>query len=563
VVNGSTTPDVANSASRTSKEFDALATERDQMSELLRSAIAIGSDLDLDAVLHRIVNAAARITGAQYAALGIWSADGTLESFLHVGMDPQLVRKLGHLPHGKGILGELRTRSEPLRLADLTQHPSAVGFPAHHPTMRAFVGMPIVIGGEVFGSIYIADDRDGRLFNETDEITMRVLASAAAMAIENARLYERVRLAARWASASREITTTLLSSQEAEPLRLIAERLSDLAEAEQAIVLVPVEPDNFNDAPDTLVVVAAAGLDSEIIVGQPVPVCESTTGEVFLSGKPLITEGLRHAIPGFTDHGERPAIVVPLVSEHQALGVILLARNASKPSFDSGYLDLASDFAGQAAIALTLSTAREYGRELSVLADRERIARDLHDRVIQRVFAVAIDLQSTVARVHTPAVSDRIDGAIDQLQQVINDIRLSIFDLKQPTDGQAALTQRIQEAVSRHTDNTDIMVTLQTSGPLNVVSPKLADDAEAVVIEALSNVVRHSGADTITVAIAVDDELHIDICDNGSGIGDDNYRSSGLDNMIQRAKLAGGHCEITTPSSGGTRVNWDAPLLPP
>jgi signal transduction histidine kinase len=253
---------------------------------------------------------------------------------------------------------------------------------------------------------------------------------------------------------------------------------------------------------------------------------------------------------------------MPLVSEQQTMGVIVLARSESQQPFDASYLELARDFAGHAAIALTLSTAREYARELSVLADRERIARDLHDRVIQRVFAVAIDLQSTVARVRTPEVADRIDAAIDQLQQVINDIRLSIFDLKQSTDGQNALAHRIQEAVSRHTENTDIMVTLQTSGPLNVVSPQLADDVEAVVIEALSNAVRHSGADTITVVLGVDDELHLEICDNGNGIDSLNNRNSGSDNMIQRAKQAGGHCEITSPSGGGTRVSWMAPLLP-
>jgi signal transduction histidine kinase len=359
-----------------------------------------------------------------------------------------------------------------------------------------------------------------------------------------------------------EITTALLYGKTKEPLRLIAERASELTDAEEAIVLVPITPDSPTFGVQTLVVAAAVGQYADDVLGQHLPVDGSTSGAVFTSGQPVITSTFRHPIQSFTDRGDRSAIAMPLVSEQQTLGVIILARNALQPPFDTSYLDLARDFAGHAAVALTLSTAREYARQLSVLADRERIARDLNDRVIQRMFTVAIDLQSTVSRVRTPDVANRVVGAIDQLQQVSNDIRLSIFDVKQSSDGQHAFAHRVQEVVSRHTDNTDITATLQTSGSLKIVSPQLADDVEAVLIEALSNAVRHSGADAITVVLTVDNGLTIDVCDNGSGINPDHPRNSGLDNIIHRAKQAGGHCEITSPSTGGTRVSWVAPLLP-
>jgi signal transduction histidine kinase len=548
--------------SRMHEQLEELVADREQMGQLLQVAIEIGSDLELDAILHRIVAAALSMTGARYGAIGVWALDGTLAWFVHSGMDADTVRRVGHLPVGKGPLDALRDRTEPLRLTDLIDHSSVVGFPEHHPPMRAFLGMPVTIRGAVFGSLYVTDDRPGHIFSEADEITVRALASAASVAIDNARLFDRVRTTARWARASQEISTALLSEADPQlrPLQLIVESAAELTEAEQAIVLAPTDPDQPSGDVERLVVSAAVGLHANGMLGQEVPVDGSTFGEVFRSGEPLITETFRRPIQAFTDVGERPAIVMPLRSEKQALGVIVVARNTAAPPFGAEYLDLVRDFADRAAIALTLATARRQAQELTVLADRERIARDLHDQVIQRIFAVGMDLQFVIPRLRSPQLVARMTQSVDELQAVIDDIRRSIFNLQQPLARPRGFAQRIQDAVARLTDDRDEVTTLGMAGPMTAVSDELAEHAEAVVVEALSNAVWHSGAATIAVEVSVTDELLIEITDDGRGIPPNNLRRSGLANIARRAEYRGGHCTITSPPTGGTHVRWSAPL---
>jgi signal transduction histidine kinase len=195
-----------------------------------------------------------------------------------------------------------------------------------------------------------------------------------------------------------------------------------------------------------------------------------------------------------------------------------------------------------------------------VLADRERIAHDLHDQVIQRVFAVGMDLQGVIACLRSPQLTARVTQSVDELQAVIDDIRHTIFNLQQPLARRRSFAQRIQDAVARLTDDGDEVITLRTVGPINTVSDELAGHAEAIVVEALSNAVRHSGAATIAVEVSVTDELLIEITDDGRGILSDNRRHSGLANIAQRAEYRGGHCTITSPPTGGTQVRWSAPL---
>jgi signal transduction histidine kinase len=545
---------------RMHEQLEELVADRDQMSQLLQVAIEIGTGLDLHTTLHRIVNAALGMTGARYGAIGVWAPDGTLSSFVHEGIDPATIRRIGHLPVGKGVLGVLRS-SEPLRLPDLTEHQEAVGFPAHHPPMRAFLGMPISIRGAVYGALYVADDRGDFAFSSKDEVTARALASAASVAIDNARLFEQARTSAQWTAASRTITAALLSGDTNErPLQLIAQRAMELTDAEQGIVLVPVEPDDPDGAVDTLLVSAAVGIHADEVLGQLIPVDSSTSGGVFRSGCSLITETFRRPIQAFTDVGERPAILMPLRSEGDTLGVIAVARNATQPPFDTAYLDLVSDFADHAAVALTLATARDRTQELMLLADRDRIARDMHDQVIQRIFAVGLALQGIAARARSQEISERLTNCIDDLQSVIDDMRRTIFNLQHSADSASAFSQRLQEAIGRLTESQDIATAVRISGPVNVVTGELADDAEAVVVEALSNAVRHSGAAAITIDVAVDDDLTIDVNDDGRGVPADNQRHSGLSNMARRAERHGGVCSIASSASGGTRVMWTVPL---
>jgi signal transduction histidine kinase len=548
--------------SRMHEQLDELVAERQQMGQLLQVAIEIGSDLELDAILHRIVAAAIGMTGARYGAIGVWGSDGFLASFVHSGMDPETVRLVGHLPVGKGVLGALRDRTEPLRLTQLSDHPTAVGFPEHHPPMGAFLGMPVIIRGAVFGSLYVTDDRPGRGFTDADEITVQALASAASVAIDNARLFDRARAGARWTDASREISTALLSESQPDlpPLQLIAARAAELTDAEQAIVLVPADPDQPSDDVDRLVVSVAVGLYANEVLGQEVPVRGSTTGEVFQSGRPLLTETFRRPIPAFTDVGERPAILMPLRSDQQTLGVIVVARNTDARPFDDEHLHLVRDFADHAAIALTLATERRNTRDLNVLVDRERIARDLHDQVISRVFAVGMDLQGVVARLRSPQLAARLTQSVDELQAVIDDIRCTVFDLQHTPARRRSLAERVQDAIACLTDDDNQGTTLRMAGTMTAVSDELAGHAEAVVAEALSNAVRHSRAATIAVDVTVTDELLIEITDDGRGVPADHDHRGGLDEISRRVKDWGGDCVITSPPGGGTCVRWSAPL---
>ncbi|MEB4211377.1 SpoIIE family protein phosphatase [Mycobacterium sp. 94-17] len=336
--------------SRMHDQLDELVAARDQMEQLVRVIVEIGSDLDLDVTLHRVLKAAMELTGARYAALGIRASDGTLVSFVHAGIDVETARRLGDLPVGDG-----------LRVDDLNTHPRTLELAGHEPPMHALLGIPITVRAANFGSLYLADDRPGRVFTNSQEGAVRAMATAAAAAIDNARLFERERESAKWMKASREITTALLSGDpQTGPLQLIVNRALELAGAEQAILLVPREAELPVDQVDTLVVAATAGRYSSEVIGRQVPMDGSTTGGVARRGLPLITDSFQYPIEGFTDVGDRPAIVMPLIADGSVLGVIAVARAPHQPAFGSDYLDLVSDFARHAAIALALTAGREH-----------------------------------------------------------------------------------------------------------------------------------------------------------------------------------------------------------
>ncbi|WP_102417156.1 SpoIIE family protein phosphatase [Mycobacterium sp. 4858] len=332
------------------EQLDELVAARDQMEQLVRVISEVGSDLDLDVTLHRIVTGAIELTGSRYAALGIRAPDGTLATFVRAGIDEQTARQLGELPVGDG-----------LRLDDVSAHPQAGELQAHHPPMRALLGLPITVRAADFGSLYLVDDRPGRVFTDSQAAAVRALAIAAAAAIDNARLFERERESAKWTKASREITTALLSGDpQTGPLQLIVNRALELAGAEQAILLVPKEPDLPAEEVNTLVVAATAGRYSSEVIGRQVPMDGSTTGGVARRGLPLITDSFQYPIEGFTDVGERSAIVMPLIADGAVLGVIAVARDPQQSPFGSDYLELVSDFARHAAIALALAAGREH-----------------------------------------------------------------------------------------------------------------------------------------------------------------------------------------------------------
>jgi serine phosphatase RsbU (regulator of sigma subunit)/anti-sigma regulatory factor (Ser/Thr protein kinase) len=306
--------------------------------------------LDLDVTLHRIVDGAIELTGARYGALGIRAAEGTFASFVKAGIDDDTARMLG----GLAVTGGLR-------VDDLSAHPSGPQVLANGSPIRALLAIPIVVRAADFGVLYLGDDRPDWSFSDAQENAVRALATAAAAAIDNARLFERERESAKWTKASREITTALLSgAPQTGPLQLIVNRALELSGAEQAILLVPKEPDTPASDVDALVVAATAGRYASQVIGRQVPMEGSTTGGVARRGLPLITDSFEYPIEGFTDVGERSAIVMPLTADDNVLGVIAVARHPQQPPFGNDYLDLVSDFARHAALALALAASREH-----------------------------------------------------------------------------------------------------------------------------------------------------------------------------------------------------------
>jgi serine phosphatase RsbU (regulator of sigma subunit)/anti-sigma regulatory factor (Ser/Thr protein kinase)/GAF domain-containing protein len=371
-----------------------LHAAQDQIEQLVQAIVEIGSDLDLHGTLHRIVKAAIALTGARLGALGVLGADGGISSFIHAGIDAGVTQQFGGLTVGEG-----------LRIDDLDDHRSAVSSEFGATRIQALLAIPIRVRAADFGNLYLADDRPDRVFSDAQERAVRALVSAAAVAIDNARLFEQERETAKWTRASREITTALLSGDpRTGPLQLIVNRALELAEAEQAILLVPSESEVIDDDIDTLVVAATAGRYSTEVIGQRIPMDGSTTGGAARRGVPLITDSFQYPIEGFTDVGERSAIVIPLVADEAALGVIAVARNPQQQPFGTDYLDLVSDFARHAALALALAAGREH-------ALNRQLAQA--DTVDDAVVVAAEELRRLwrARRVLTVAFSDSRHGA--------------------------------------------------------------------------------------------------------------------------------------------------------
>lgn len=539
-----------------------MAGTRDQMDGLLEAMLAVASGLELDTTLRRIVHAAIELVDCRYGALGVLNADSKgLSEFVYEGIDERARRAIGDLPEGHGLLGLLIQQPKPIRLDDLSQHVASSGFPGHHPPMHAFLGVPVLVREKVFGNLYLTEKAGGQPFTEEDEVVVQALAAAAGIAVENARLYEEARLRQHWQEATSEIRAELLAAAEpAEVLHLVANRALALTGADFSFLAEPYDPEVVPAEVATLTVTAVAGLETESLTGQRIPVRGSICGSAFVDAIPLSPAETGDALcPGLGKHFG-PAMVLPLrVSGDTVSGVLVTARRSGADPFDAGQLPLAASFADQAALALQLAADQRRLHELDVLADRDRIARDLHDHVIQRLFTLGLGLQSTSMRTRGADTRERIAGAVEDVQSIIGEIRTAIFDLHGGLEGTTKLRQRLNDVISEMTSSGDVRTTIRMSGPLGVVSPELAEHAEAVIREGVSNVLRHAHATAVTITVSVEDDLAIDITDNGTGIPD-SVATSGLHNLRERAHQADGTLSVERLEPGGTRLFWRAPL---
>ncbi|GAB3488660.1 GAF domain-containing sensor histidine kinase [Amycolatopsis cihanbeyliensis] len=539
-----------------------LVDARDQMDGLLDAMLAVSSGLELDATLRRIVHAAIELVDCRYGALGVLEPgrDGLAE-FVYEGIDESTRQRIGHLPEGHGLLGLLIQQPKPIRLEEISQHPASVGFPEHHPPMHTFLGVPVRVRDEVFGNLYLAEKDGGQAFTEDDEVVVQALAAAAGIAVENARLYEEAKLRQRWQEATSEIRAELLAAADTtDVLHLIANRALGLTAADYTFIALPEDPDQPVPEVTELVVAVGAGQHTEGLTGTRIPVDESTSGTTFRDTTPRRVGELAHRLTDGTDAEFGPALVLPLrTSAESVFGVLVVVRRPGEPTFTPDQIPLAAAFAEQAALALQLADDQRRLHELQVLGDRDRIARDLHDHVIQRLFALGLGLQSARQRARNTDLQQRLGTLVEDAQGIIGEIRSAIFDLHSDATGTTPLRKRLHDAIAELTAETSLQTTVRVSGPLGVLSPGLADHAEAVVREAVSNTIRHARASTVTITVSVADDLAIDVTDDGVGMPDTVARS-GLHNLTDRARQSDGALSVSPGSDGGTRLVWSAPV---
>ncbi|UGQ12692.1 GAF domain-containing protein [Yinghuangia sp. ASG 101] len=537
---------------------------RDRVHTLLEAVLAVGSDLELETVLRRIVESAATLVDARYGALGVIGDEGRLARFLPVGLDADTIARIGSFPAGRGILGLVIRDPHPIRLHEIARHPESFGFPPNHPPMSTFLGVPIRIRDEVFGNLYLTEKRGGADFDDDDEAVLRTLAAAAGVAIDNARLYDRARRREQWLAAASELTRSLLSGADpSDVLRSFAGTVREMADADLVTLAVPI--------PGTgdLVIDAAHGLRADAVRGLVLGGGPTLVGTVHATNEIAVTEDLA-ADPRVRGHGGSDAyqgmgaaFMLPLGTPEHVRGVLQVMARSGRPPFSDAAVAMVSGFAGHAALALEVAERRRDAELLTVFQERDRIARDLHDVAIQRLFASGMSLQGVTRIVDRQDAVDRIMRNVDDLDETIRLIRSTIFSLKARERGKGTgLRTRVLQLADEAGEHLGFAPTLRLEGLLDTAVPEeFADHVVAVLREALSNVARHAGATRAEVALeATATEVRVTVTDNGTGIPADRTRSSGLANLAARAADLGGAFAVAARDDArGTVLAWRAP----
>ncbi|GAA2823668.1 GAF domain-containing protein [Kitasatospora paracochleata] len=563
-----------------SERLQSAAAVTDRMQRLLEAVVSVGTGLDLHATLQRIATGAAELVDARYAALGVISPHGTgLSDFIHIGIDDETAARIGELPAGRGILGALIENPEPLRLADLTKDPRSSGFPPHHPQMRSFLGEPIRVRGAVFGNLYLTEKKGGGGFTPEDEQVVHALAAAAGVAIENSRLYEEGRRRERWIAGAAAVTTSLLSTDEAQlALTVAAEQVRELADGALGMILLPAGEGQMR-------VAHASGEAAEYLTGELLP--KDSFAARLLQGESVYLDDMSTdptvVLRLARDFG--PSMAVPMVSSGRVLGGLSVWRRRGSAPFSDSERQLALTFASQAALALRVAEYQRDKQRLAVFQDRDRIARDLHDLVIQRLFATGMMLESAARRAIVPEVQEGIGKAVDELDATIQEVRTTIYALQHgDTDDEPdTLRTRVLREGSQASAALGFKPTITFTGPVeSLVGEKTSRQLLAALREMLSNTARHARASR--VAVEIDATVHLadsgrplsgdpeapdragrpgvllTVTDDGVGIPDGGRRS-GLANLTRRAEALGGDAwHESGPYGKGTRVRWTARL---
>jgi signal transduction histidine kinase len=539
--------------------LQAVLSTRDRVRALLEAVVAVGSQLELEAVLRQIVEAAVGLVNARYGALGVIGDSGKLAEFVPVGLDSDEIAAIDHWPEGRGLLGALITDPRPVRIPDLAADPRSSGFPEGHPPMRSFLGVPVRIRDEVFGNLYLTEKRGGAQFDEEDEAVVTALAAAAGVAIENARLYAEARRRQRWLQASAEVTRRLLSGADSgEVLDLVTQQVLEMSGADLAVLALP------EGGRGQLMVRHAAGADAARARGMLLP-DTSLSAEVLATGEPVTLEEFSRDGRVAQVARERmtlgPAVIFPLGGPGNVRGVLTLGRRPGSMPLTHAALEMVGSFAAQAGVALELADARRDAEQVTVLKDRERIARDLHDLVIQRLYATGMSLQGAMPLISRPEVADRVSRAVDALDDTIGDIRSAIFALQtRPDVKQASIRERILEVMDEMTGPLGFAPSLSLTGDLGERVPdEIAGHMLGALRESLSNAARHASASRVDVSVDAGGDLTLVVRDDGVGLRDITRRS-GLANLGERAEQLGGTLKVGSADGGGTELHWQVPL---
>jgi signal transduction histidine kinase len=505
-------------------------------------------------VLQRIVSTACSLVGARYGALGVLAPDnGHLVQFITHGLDDETRARIGEIPRGLGVLGLLIHQPQPLRLHDISDHPQSVGFPPGHPPMNTFLGVPVRVREEVFGNLYLAEKKGGLDFSPADEEVVIALAAAAGVAVENARLYEQSRTREGWLRAAAECTRVLTgASVGAAGLEQVVASAHAASGAQAVALLRPADPEA---AVTELVPSAQHGeLDS---TQAPAVALPRRVGELVAGAE----AGLLDPTDTADLLGIKPpqlAIGIPMRAAGQLEGFAVLLWPDHAPT-TAPDLRQATLFGERIALALAVADTQADRERLAVLEDRDRIARDLHDLVIQRLFAVGLSVQGAARDAIKPSVTQRLERVVDDLDETIKDVRRTIYQLHTgPTHPK--LRSDVDEVLEGAEDTLGFAPSLRTDGPLSAVPDDVGADLVAVLRETLANVAKHAQATTVSVELRVGRALEVLVRDNGRGISRDPSRRSGLANLETRAEQHGGSLRAVPLPGGGTEVLWRVPL---
>ena len=536
--------------SRDAEAGDAARAQR-RLRDLLRATTTVVERLDLEVVLRRIVEAAMALVDARYGALGVITPDGSgLERFIHVGVDSSTVAHIGHLPTGKGLLGAVIAEHAPIRLEHLTADPRSVGFPDHHPDMDSFLGVPIRVGDQVYGNLYLTQGERGG-FTADDEELVVALAATAGIAIENARLYDITRAREAWSATTADVMAAMLEATGEDVLEVIADHVGALIDVDLVAVMVP-------HGDEDLRVTTVRGSSAGRLRGQVIPAAGTLASRALATRRAASVDGQAGLFENQPELG--PTVAIPLFAGDEPLGVLTVSRRPHSPAFTAVDLDMAFAFAGQAGVAIEVVRAREDRRRLDLARDRARIARDLHDHVIQRLFGAGLSLQAVSATVDAEA-SAAIETQVDAVDAAIKDIRTVIFALGSGERSERRRARdRMLTVVYELSTGMPVTPRVTFAGPLDsLVSAPLADELAAVLRECLTNIAKHADAQNVEVDLSIDGGVvTLRVEDDGRGIPPD-APLSGLANMAERAQLLGGTCAIVPRSGGGTRIEWAVP----